>query len=100
MIPMKERLKNWCRYAHVDDTRDDGVCYFTLKFRVRDADMKNVYDSLSYDDMCDVAYTILNTVCPGCEDFADDWKDPDNDAFVMDVWTEDGFIIMGGNYRT
>lgn len=31
MIPMKEHLKSWCRYAHVDGTTDNGICKFTLK---------------------------------------------------------------------
>lgn len=93
-------LSHWCRYAHVDDTKDNGICEFTLKFKIRDTDMNEVFKSLSYADMCDVAYTILSTVCPGCEDFAEDWEDPDNDAFFMDVWTEEGYIIMGGNYRS
>ena len=35
-----------------------------------------------------------------CEGFDEDWMDPDNEKFVMDVWMEDGFIVMGGNYRT
>ena len=100
MIPMKERLKNWCRYARVDDTKDNGICWFTLKFKIRDTDMDEVLKSLSYVDMCGVAYTILNTVCPGCEAFDEDWMDPDNEKFVMDVWMENGFIVMGGNYRT
>ena len=93
-------LSHWCRYAHVDDTKDNGICEITLKFKIRDTDMNEVFKSLSYADMCDVAYTFLCTVCPGCEDFAEDWEDPDNDAFFMDVWTEEGYIIMGGNYRS
>ena len=99
MTPMKERLKSWCRYAHVDDTTDNGICRFTLKFKIRDTDTDEVFKSLSYVDMCDIAYTILNAVCPGCEDFDKDWMDPDNEAFVMGVRLEDGFIVMGGNYR-
>lgn len=93
-------LSHWCRYAHVDDTKDNGICEFTLKFKIRDTDMNEVFKSLSYTDMCDVAYTILSTVCPGCEDFAEDWMDPNNEEFGMDVWLEDGFIVMEGNYRS
>ena len=100
MTAVTRLLSNWCRYAHVDDTRDDGVCSFTLKFKVGDGDMERIRASLSYDEACDVAFGILDTVCPGCEGFDEDWRDPDNEAFVMDVWTEDGFIVMGGNYRT
>ena len=100
MTEKAQELSHWCRYAHVDDTRDDGICYFTLKFRARGADMKSVYESLSYDDLCDVAYTILDVVCSGCEGFDEDWRDPDCEKFVMDVWMENGFIVMGGNYRT
>lgn len=100
MTKSAHSLSTWCRYAHVDDTGDDGICRFTLKFKVRDEDMRKIFSSLSYVDMCDVACTVLNSVCPGCEGFDEDWKDPDNDAFVMDAWLEDGFIVMGGNYRT
>lgn len=100
MISMKERLKSWCRYAHVDDTRDDGICWFTLKFKIRDTDMNEVFASLNYDDVCDIAYTILDATCQGCEDFDEDWKNPDNDDFGMDVKLENGFIVMEGNYRT
>ena len=100
MIPMKERLKRWCRYARVDDTTDNGICWFTLKFKIRDTDMDEVFKSLSYVDMCDVAYTILNTVCPGCEDFDEDWMYLNNEKFGMDVRLEDGFIVKEGNYRT
>lgn len=100
MIPMKEHLKSWCRYARVDNTGDDGICRFTLKFKVRDENMRKIFSSLSYVGMCDVAYTVLNAVCPGCEGFDEDWMDPDNEKFVMDAWLEDGFIVMGGNYRT
>ena len=100
MTEKAQELSHWCRYARVDDTKDDGICKFTLKFKIRDTDMDEVFKSLSYADMCDVAYTILDTVCPGCEGFDEDWKDPDNNAFVMDVWLEDGFIVMGGNYRS
>ena len=100
MTEKAQELSHWCRYARVDDTKDDGICKFTLKFKIRDTDMDGVFKSLSYADMCDVAYTILDVVCPGCEGFDEDWKDPDNNAFVMDVWLEDGFIVMGGNYRS
>ena len=100
MTKSAHNLSTWCRYARVDDTKDNGICKFTLKFKIRDTDMDEVFKSLSYADMCDVAYTILDVVCPGCEGFDEDWKDPDNNAFVMDVWLEDGFIVMGGNYRT
>lgn len=100
MTNLAHELPNWCRYAHVDDTTDNGICWFTLKFKIRDTDMDEIFKSLSYVDMCDVAYTILNTVCPGCEDFDEDWMDPNNEKFGMDVWLEDGFIVMEGNYRT
>ena len=100
MIPMKERLKSWCRYAHVDDTTDDGICWFTLKFKTGDTDMDKVFKSLSYDDLCDAAYTVLDAVCPGCEGFDEDWRDADNEAFAMDARVENGFIVMEGSYRT
>lgn len=100
MTELAKDLSHWCRYAHVDDTKDNGICRFTLKFRVRDEDMRKIFSSLSYVDMCDVAYTVLNAVCPGCEGFNEDWMDPENEEFVMDVWLEDGSIVMGGNYRT
>ena len=100
MIPMKERLKRWCRYARVDDTRDDGICCFELRFKIRGADMKNVFASLCYDDLCDVAYRILDAVCPGCEGFDEDWRDPDCEKFVLDVLMSGDFIVMKGNYRT
>lgn len=100
MTEAAQTLLYWCRYARVDDTRDDGICRFTLKFKVRDADMEQIRASLSCEEARDVAYKILNTVCPGCEEADGDWRDPDNEAFAMDVWMEDGFIVMGGNYRT
>lgn len=97
----KLSLRNWCRFARIDDTDDDGICRFTLKFKIRDEDMKEVMDSMSYDEACDIAFEILDSVCAGCEGFDEDWRDPDNEKFVMDVWLErDGFIVMGGNYRT
>ena len=100
MTDAVQKLLKWCRYARIDDTRDDGVCSFALKFKIRGEDMRTVFSSISYLDACGIARCILNSVCPGCEDFDEDWKDPDNNAFVMDVWLEDGFIVMGGNYRT
>ena len=99
MTPIQKLLK-WCRYARIDDTKDDGVCSFTLKFKIRGEDMRTALSNISYLDACGIARRILNSVCPGCEGFDEDWKDPDNNAFVMDVWLEDGFIVMGGNYRT
>ena len=100
MTEKAQELSRWCRYAHVDDTRDDGICYFTLRFRIRDVDMKSVYESLSYDDLCDAAYTVLDAVCPGCEGFDEDWRDADSGAFAMDARVENGFIVMEGGYRT
>ena len=96
----RKHLREWCRFVRVDDSDEDGIGEFTLKFKIRDEDMKTWMASLTYGDACEIARCILNSVCPGCEDFADDWEDPDNEKFVMDVWMEDGFIVMGGNYRT
>ena len=56
--------------------------------------------SLTYGDACEIAASIVGSACPGCEGFDEDWMDPDNEKFVMDVWMEDGFIVMEGNYRT
>ena len=100
MTDAVQKLLKWCRYARIDDTRDDGVCSFTLKFKIRGEDMRTVFSSISYLDACGIARCILNSVCPGCEDFDEDWMDPDNEKFVMDVGREDGFIGMGGNDRT
>ena len=96
----RKHLKKWCRFVRVDDSDEDGIGEFTLKFKIRDEDMATWMASLTYDDACEIAASIVGSACPGCEDFDEDWKDPDNDAFVMDVWMEDGFIVMGGNYRT
>lgn len=97
---LKEQLKLWCRYARVDDTRDNGVCEFTLKFKIRDEDMAKVMARLDFFELCDVAEHILDTVCPGCEGFADDWKDSDSTGFWLANRLEDGFIILEGVYRT
>lgn len=99
MTPMKEQLKVWCRYAHVDDTKDNGICKFTLKFKIRDEDMETVFAGISYFDLCDVAEHVLDTVCPGCEGYADDWKDPDSPFNMYDEYV-DGFIVLEGEYRT
>lgn len=96
----REHLKQWCRFVLVDDSDEDGIGRFTLKFKIRDEDMTMWMASLTYHDACEIAASIVGSACPGCEDFADDWEDPDNEAFVMDVWMENGFIVMGGNYRT
>lgn len=101
MTEKAQELSHWCRYAHVDDTRDNGVCCFELRFKIRDADMKNVFASLCYNDLCDVAYRILDSVCPGCEGFDEDWRDPDNEEFaLLDVRMSGDFIVMEGSYRT
>ena len=104
MTEKAQELSHWCRYARVDDTRDDGICCccccFELRFKVKDADMKNVFASLCYDDLCDVAYTILDVVCSGCEEFDEDWRDPDCEKFVLNVRMSGDFIVMKGNYRT
>ena len=99
MIPMKERLKSWCRYAHVDDTKDNSVCEFILKFKIRGEDMRAVFSGLDYFEFCDVAEHVLDTVCPGCEGYADDWKDPDS-PFSIYAEYMDGFIVLEGKYRT
>ena len=96
----RKHLRKWCRFVRVDDSDEDGIGKFTLKFKVRDEDMKTWMASLTYGDACEIAASIVGSACPGCEGFADDWMDPDNEKFVMDVWMEDGFIVMGGNYRT
>lgn len=97
---LKEQLKLWCRYARVDDTRDNGVCEFTLKFRIGDEDMAKVMARLDFFELCDVAEHVLGTVCPGCEGFADDWKDPDNGDFRLDNRLEGGYVVLEGRYRT
>ena len=99
-MDLKEQLKLWCRYARVDDTRDNGVCNFVLKFQIRGEDMYKVVAKLDFFELCDVAEHILDNVCPGCEGFADDWKDPDNERFCLDSRMENGFIVLEGRYRT
>ena len=96
----RKHLRKWCRFVRVDDSDEDGIGEFTLKFKVRDEDMATWMASLTYGDACEIAASIVESACPGCEGFDEDWMDPDNEKFVMDVWMEDGFIVMGGNYRT
>lgn len=96
----RKHLIQWCRSVRIDDSNEDGIGEFTLKFKIRGENMTTWMTSLTYEDACEIAASIIGYVCPGCDNFADDWKDPDNEAFVMDVWMEDGFIVMGGNYRT
>ena len=96
----RKHLREWCRFVRVDDSDEDGIGEFTLKFKIRDEDMKTSMASLTYGDACEIAASIVGSACPGCEGFDEDWMDPDNEKFVMDVWMENGFIVMGGNYRT
>ena len=96
----RKHLKKWCRFVRVDESDEDGIGEFTLKFKSRDEDMATWMASLTYDDACEIVASIVGSTCPGCEGFDKDWMDPDNEKFVMDVWMEDGFIVMGGDYRT
>ena len=96
----RKHVKKWCRFVRVDDSDEDGIGEFTLKFKIRGEDMATWMASLTYGDACEIAASIVGSACPGCEGFDKDWMDPDNEKFVMDVWMEDGFIVMGGNYRT
>ena len=96
----RKHLRQWCRFVRVDDSDEDGIGEFTLKFKIRDEDMATWMASLTYGDACEIAASIVGSACPGCEGFDEDWMDQDNEKFVMDVWMEDGFIVMGGNYRT
>ena len=96
----KDELEAWCRYARVDDTADNGICDFTLKFMIRDVRMDAVMNRLSHEDACDVASRITEAVCHGCVDCYDDWSDPDEEFFTLDMRLEDGYIVMEGRYRT
>ena len=95
----RKHLANWCRFVRIDDSDEDGICEFVLKFKVRDENMQVWMSSLTYYDVCEISASFVNATCPGCEDFADDWLDPDSD-FAIDYRLEDGFIVMEGNYRT
>ena len=95
----RKHLANWCRFVRIDDSDEDGICEFILKFKVRGENMQVWMSSLTYDDACEIAASIVGTACPGCEDFMDDWLDPDS-GFAIDYRLEDDFIVMEGNYRT
>ena len=95
----RKHLANWCRFARIDDSDEDGICEFILKFKVRGENMQVWMSSLTYDDACEIAASIVGTACPGCEDFMDDWLDPDS-GFAIDYRLEDDFIVMEGSYRT
>ena len=95
----REHLRQWCRFVRVDDSDEDGIGEFTLKFKVRDEDMTTWLASLTYCDACEIAASIVGSACPGCEDFADDWEDPES-GFALDYRMEDGFIVVTGRYRT
>lgn len=95
----RDHLKQWCRFVKIDDSNEDGIGSFILKFKIRDEDMLTWMSSLSIDDACEIAASIVGNACPGCENFADDWTDPDS-GFTLGCWMEDGFIVIGGNYRT
>lgn len=96
----RKELEAWCRYACVDDTRDDGICRFVMKFKARDQRMDVWMLQLSHEDACEIAAHICEETCPGCEDCYDDWMDPDEKTFTLDVRLEDGFIVMEGKYRS
>ena len=36
----RDHLKQWCRFVRIDDSDEDGICEFVLKFKVRDENMQ------------------------------------------------------------